>query len=66
MNKRSKGHRGHREYREHSNLCSTTAGGSGFKAIKAKIIDLHGLENNSKGSGVLGWLGSWFTSKNKK
>merc|ERR1712100_585127 len=36
------------------------------KAIKAKIIDLHGLENNSKGSGVLGWLGSWFTSKSKK
>lgn len=36
------------------------------KAIEAKIIDLHGLENNSKGSGVLGWLGSWFTSKSKK
>merc|ERR1712196_119846 len=45
-------------------IAPTTAGGSGsFKAIKAKIIDLHGLENNSKGSGVLGWLGSWFTSK---
>jgi hypothetical protein len=45
---------------------AATGSPGGFKAIKAKIIDLHGLENNSKGSGVLGWLGSWFTSKNKK
>ena len=45
---------------------TATSAPTSFKAIKAKIIDLHGLENNSKGSGVLGWLGSWFTSKSKK